>query len=95
MSTSGFDDKATGEAFQWLTKPGTIQVSMLESAMRNYRDPVYDPSDVAKHLARALGAPMADFKGDVSKVQMIVLAVATIGHASSMGWDVAPSGLKS
>jgi len=54
---------------------------------------VYDPSDVAKHLSHALGAPMAGFKEDISKIQ--ILTVAVIGRALSVGWDVALSSLKS
>lgn len=89
MTTQGrFADQVTGEAFQWLTEPGSIQVGILEDAMRNYGDPVYDPSDVAKHLERAINAPMAGFKGDASKIQMIVLAIAIIDHAASNGWDI-------
>ena len=88
MRGGSFADQATGEAFQWLTEPGSMQVGMLEDAMRNYDDPVYDPSDVGKHLERVLNAPMAGYKGDASKVQIIVLAVAIIDHATSNGWDI-------
>lgn len=89
MITQGrFADQATGDAFQWLTEPGSVQAGMLEDAMRNYGDPVYDPSDVGKHLGRALNAPMAGYKGDASKVQMMVLAIAVIDHAATNGWDI-------
>ena len=88
MTTQGrFADQATGEAFEWLTEPGSVQVGMLEDAMRNYGAPVYDPSDVGKHLERALNAPMAGYKGD-TKVQMMVLAIAVIDHAATKGWDI-------
>lgn len=83
-----FADQATGEAFQWLTLSGSIQVKMLEDAMRNYSQPVYEPADIGKHLTRALSAPMGGFSGDVSKVQMIVLAIAVIDYASTQGWNI-------
>lgn len=89
MTTNGsFSDRETGEAFQWLTEPDSIQVRMLEDAMRNYNDPAYDPADVAAHLARALRAPLGGYKGDASKVQMIPLAVAVIDHTVTNGWDI-------
>ncbi len=89
MTTQGqFADQATGEAFEWLTEPDSVQVGMLEGAMRNYDDPVYDPANVGKHLGRALNAPMAGFKGNASKVQMMVLAIAVIDHATANGWDI-------
>lgn len=86
--TERFADQATGEAFEWLTLPGSMQVKMLEDAMRNYNQPTYDPADVGKHLSRALSAPMGGFTGDVSRVQMIVLAISIIDHASISGWNV-------
>lgn len=88
MNTGNFADEATAKAFQWLTEPGSMQVGMLENAMRNYDAPVYDPADVGKHLERALKAPMSSYRGDVSKVQMIVLAIAVIDHANTNGWNV-------
>lgn len=88
MTTQGrFADQATGEAFEWLTELGSVQAGMLEDAMRNYGDPVYDPSDVGRHLERALSAPMAGYEGD-TKVQMMVLAIAVIDHAMTNGWDI-------
>ncbi len=56
--------------------------------MRNYALPVYDPVDVARRLMMALSMPMADFTGDVSRIDAIALAIAVINHASEMGWDV-------
>lgn len=83
-----FGDQDTEDAFGWLTETDSLQAEMLESAMRNYADPVYDPSDVAKHLLRALSAPMAGFKGNTAKVNMMTLAVAIIDYAINNTWDV-------
>ena len=89
MTTQGrFADQATGEAFEWLTEPGSVQVGMLEDAMRNYQHPVYDPVDVGRHLLKALMLPMAGYTGDTSKVDALSLAVAIISHAIEQGWDV-------
>lgn len=83
-----FNNPENEKAFSWLTTPGSMQAAQLEHAMRNYQHPVYDPADVAQHLLRALSMPMAGYTGDASKVDAIPLAVATISHASAMGWDV-------
>jgi len=75
-------------ALLWLTAPGSAQESRLEDAMRNYALPVYDPVDVARRLMMALSMPAAGFKGDVTQIDAIALAIAVIGHASDMGWDI-------
>ena len=83
-----FNNLENDRAFRWLTTPGSMQAAQLEHAMRNYEDPVYDPSDVGQHLLKALSMPLAGYSGDASKVDAIPLAVAMISHASAMGWDV-------
>ncbi len=88
MANEMFSDHETRIAYEWLTKPYSIQVRMLESAMRNYNDPVYDPSNVGKHLVKALQSPMGGYTGDVFKVKIIVLAIAIIDHSKLKGWDV-------
>ncbi len=75
-------------ALLWLTAPGSAQAARLEDAMRNYALPVYDPVDVARRLMMALSMPAAGFGGDASQVDSIALAIAIIGHASEMGWDI-------
>jgi hypothetical protein len=83
-----FNNVENNRAFRWLTTPGSMQAAQLEHALRNYEDPVYDPSDVGQHLMKALSMPMAGYPGDASKVDALPLAIAMISHASSMGWDV-------
>lgn len=83
-----FGNSENDRAFQWLTKPDSIQVVLLEDAMRNYAHPVYDPADVGTHLMRALSAPMARYAGDPTKVDPVVLAVAVIDYGCRHGWDV-------
>lgn len=75
-------------ALLWLTAPGSSQASRLEDTMRHYGLPVYDPVDVARRLMMDLSASPTGFGGDPSQVDAVALAIAIIGHASEMGWDV-------
>ena len=83
-----FDNPENERAFRWLTTTESMQAVQLENAMRNYDHPVYIPADVGQHLLKALSLPMAGYTGDASKVDVIPLAIATISHASAMGWDI-------
>ena len=47
-----------------------------------------DPAEVGTHLMRALSAPMAEFAGDPTKVDAVLLAVAVIDYACQRAWDV-------
>ena len=86
--TDQFQNPENDRAFRWLTAAGSMQAAHLEDAMRSYGHPVYDPVDVARHLLRALSAPMASYEGDESRVDVLVLAIAVITHAIAQGWDV-------
>lgn len=82
------DNSANEKAVWWLTQPDSMQVAQLEHAMRNYAYPVYDPADVATHLMRALSAPMAQYTGDLTRVDAAALAVTVINYACQQGWDI-------
>ncbi len=85
---SEYNKSPNDVAFEWLTTPGSIQAAQLESAMRHYDKPVYEPEDVGGHLLKALSMPMAGFTEDTTKLDMPSLAIAVITYASTMGWDV-------
>jgi hypothetical protein len=78
----------TEAAFRWLTLAGSVQHGRLEQAMRHYSLPAYDVVDVGRHLLRALSRPMADFGGEVSRVDMLTLSHAVIEYAVAHEWDV-------
>lgn len=83
-----FKNTENDRAFQWLTTPGSMQAAQLESAMRNYEHPVYDPTDVGQHLMKVLSMPMAGYNGVASNVDIIPLAISIISHGNTMGWNI-------
>ena len=84
-----FKNPENNRAFQWLTVRGSLQAVQLETAMRNYEHPVYDPVDVGQHLLEVLLLPMeGGYTGDSSKVDILPLAFGVISHAIAMRWDV-------
>lgn len=85
---SEYNKSANDIAFEWLTEPGSMQAAQLESAMRHYAKPVYEPEDVGEHLLKALSMPMAGFTHSTTKLDVISLAIAIITYTSTMGWDI-------
>ena len=83
-----FNNSENDRAFYWLTAPGSMQAVQLESAMRNYNHPMYDPADVGQHLMKALSMPMAGYSGVASNIDIIPLAITIISHGNTLGWNI-------
>jgi len=90
---SAFLNGQTRDAFDWLTQPESLQAKMLEKAMRNYNDPVYSVSLIAKHLMKAFESDIFGYKGDTSEIKFTILAITIYRYTRLHGWDIVPEKL--